>query len=306
MGIEERARECFDGCLDGLRSTAELRGFGLGEEAVPRLVRSGALQRVTAGWFALGEDELPQVARLARLGQALERRYGGRAVASHQTALAMYGLPLVDVPLTLAHLTYRSRGKYRRRADHVVHPAPRRMGLPVDGPLPPAECVVQTAMAWGMRAFIVADDAALHRGLARTAELEASVEARRFAPAAPMLREGLKLLDARSESPGESLLRLRVVALGHPVQVQVETVAGPGRRYRLDLVLAGTRVALEFDGVGKYASVADIRAEKAREEALRTAGWVIVRFQWSDVFRPEGISHRIEWALAVHRRQLAG
>ena len=49
------------------------------------------------------------------------------------------------------------------------------------------------------------------------------------------------------------------------------------------MVIAGTRVAIEFDGIAKYATAADFRAEKDREENLRVEGWIIVRFQWQDL-----------------------
>jgi len=82
-------------------------------------------------------------------------------------------------------------------------------------------------------------------------------------------------------------------------------VVANGRHYRLDLVIEGTRVAIEFDGVGKYGTTADLRAEKAREEDLRVAGWIVVRFQWGDLFRPEELKRRIDWGLAMDRRMRA-
>lgn len=298
------ARRCYVEAPHGMRSTADLRACGVGEAAVPRLVRAGVLERVTDGWFALAEQDLGPSGRLARLGLALEQRLGERAVASHHTALALMRLPLVEVAMDVAHLTYRTGGKYRRRSDHVVHAAPRGVVLPDTDAMPTAEALTQTGITWGLRPYVVAADAALARGLVTPADLAASASARRFTPGAPVLARGLELLDARSESPGESLLRLGIVSLGlnHPVVSQVEVTA-EGRRYRLDFALAGTRVGIEFDGVGKYADPTAIRAEKNREERLRTAGWILVRFQWADLFSPGVLRQRINWALAVDEQR---
>ena len=40
---------------------------------------------------------------------------------------------------------------------------------------------------------------------------------------------------------------------------------------------------IEFDGLGKYQTAQDVRAEKFREQSLRRAGWRVERFLWHDV-----------------------
>ena len=109
---------------------------------------------------------------------------------------------------------------------------------------------------------MVAGDAALRRGLATREVLAALADQRRHAKYHALLSRAVARLDGRSESPGESLTRLAVSDLGHCLTSQVDVVAN-GRHYRLDLVIEGTRVAIEFDGVGKYGTTADLRAEKA-------------------------------------------
>lgn len=76
------------------------------------------------------------------------------------------------------------------------------------------------------------------------------------------------------------------------VDLQVEVVTQHGR-YRLDMVLRGTRVAVEFDGLGKYPDHRALRAEKEREEDLRADGWYFVRFIWADLGRPTLIRDRL-------------
>ncbi len=304
VDMRQLARDAFVGAPHGLRTSRELDAAGLGVLAVRALVRSGVLIRVTTGYFALAQPAVGEVAALVRRGRAIESRYDGRAVISHHVAVAAHGLPLLKVPMSTAHLTYRRGGSYRIRADCVVHAAPAGQDLAAGESLPLAEALVQCGATWGVDPFVVAADAAIHKGLVNSAELERVVAARKEAPHHPTLVRALRLVDGLSESPGESLARLRIGALGHRLRSQVETVAR-GRRYRIDLVIEGTRVAIEFDGMGKYADPRALRAEKAREEDLRVSGWIVVRLQWSEVDRPEVIRQRINWALAEDARRRA-
>lgn len=312
MDTEHLVRSSFRGAEDGLRTTAELRTVGLERDAIATLVRRGVVTRVTAGYYALADASPEEPSRaglvaLVRRGRALERRYAHRVVASHHLAVAMAGLPVYGAPLDVAHLTYRQAGCCRQRSDHLVHAAPT--GLVVArGPMPIAEALVQCGATWGEDAFAVAADQALRAGLVSREDLAGVVAARPEAPRHPLLVHALGRLDEHSESAGESLLRLRLLDQGLALESQVEVRVG-GRQYRVDLVIVGTKVAIEFDGMLKYADLEDAarvkRAEKAREEALRTVGWVVVRFQWADLFHPEEIRRRIEWALEIDRRQRA-
>ena len=296
MDSEVFARGCFIGAEHGLRSRAELTEAGLGPAALVSLVRRGVLIRVTAGYFALASPQLDETASLLRLGRALERRHAGRVVMTHHLALAKAGLPLLNLPMTTAHLSYRQGGSYRARADHVVHAAPVGLDLTTQD-MPVAAALVHCGATWGEKPFVVAADAALNRHLVTPTELSDLIAARPQAAYHAALGRFLARLDDGSESPGESLLRLALNDLGYVVRTQVEVVAR-GRGYRLDMVIAGTRVAIEFDGIAKYATAADFRAEKDREENLRVEGWIIVRFQWQDLHRSDVIRQRIEWALA--------
>ena len=194
------------------------------------------MERVTTGYYAAGDPTL--AGRLGRLSLAVAARYGARVVVSHHGALALSGLPLHGMDLKVAHLTYRRGGSYRRRTDHVVHAAiaqalttatsagaaasgtdPGRPHLtlaPVMG-LPTA--LVQVGLLWGIRALVVAGDAALARGMVTRAELvEAAEQFRNCAGRAAVLA-GVDLLDSGSESPGETgktLAALTSSALASP------------------------------------------------------------------------------------------
>ncbi|SPT53074.1 Uncharacterised protein [Actinomyces bovis] len=91
--------------------------------------------------------------------------------------------------------------------------------------------------------------------------------------------------DPWSESPGESQVRLRAVALGLPPLVSQHElrirVRGQVRRFFIDLAWPGlgpgAGVALEFDGRSKYGSAQDLWDEKSRQDALTNAGWKVLR-----------------------------
>lgn len=60
----------------------------------------------------------------------------------------------------------------------------------------------------------------------------------------------------------------------------------------------GTRVLVEFDGAVKYADARALFEEKQREDALRRAGWVVVRVVWSDLGDPARLRRRLQQAMA--------
>lgn len=76
-----------------------------------------------------------------------------------------------------------------------------------------------------------------------------------------------------------------LVDLGLPLRSQVDIHDGDGFIGRVDFFV-GERVVVEFDGMVKYGGADGrraLQAEKAREDRLRAAGYVVVRLVWSDL-----------------------
>jgi hypothetical protein len=153
-------------------------------------------------------------------------------------------------------------------------------------------------MAAGPEAFVVSADGALRAGTATPDALSRAVEVFATHTGIGPVRAALPLADARHESPGESRAAFLLAALGHSVEPQVEVVA-EGRRYRADFRIVGTRVLVEFDGAVKYEDRRALVEEKQREDALRRAGWVVVRVVWGDLDDPRRVARRLAAALAV-------
>ena len=70
---------------------------------------------------------------------------------------------------------------------------------------------------------------------------------------------------------------------------------------------------IEFDGLEKYLrpfrhgdrSSEVVVREKLREDGMRAAGFVVVRFIWADLDRPQLVRHRLQEAIALGHRQVA-
>lgn len=302
--------DLLDHLADGdVISAADARRAGLDAEAIARHHRSGRLVRLTRGWYAVRP---PRDARdrHSLIATALGRAYAGRAFVSHHSALVLLDLPTYDVDLGTVHLT-------RRCADSGAPPprvAARRAGLvlhqPVAGVVPPLAttirgagrpayvptelAVVQAGLTGSPLSALVAADAALHRDLVSDPALAAAARALQGHAGIGPVRAILAQADGRIESPGESVAGFIVRGMGLQLEPQFELEMG-GRRLRADFRVLGTRVLLEFDGAVKYAS-GDGRVlfeEKRREDALRRAGWVVVRIVWADLGDHAALRQRV-------------
>lgn len=109
------------------------------------------------------------------------------------------------------------------------------------------------------------------------------------------LEVALDLLDAGSESPKETWLRLLVIRAGYPrprTQIPVPKPDGWGYYY-LDMGWEDIMLALEYDGGQHWANAERIAYDIRRAEYLRDVGWNVVRVMKA---------HRVTDVLARLRR----
>jgi len=287
----------------GIASRRELASIGAHSRLLDRAVRAGTLVRVSHGLYADAGTwvRLPEWERYRRRVEALLRSRP-RWVASHHAALVLHGLPVhgadlarVDVAAPALASAIRSGVHVHRLTDthaELVRATPRA--------LPPAHACVLTAAAQGMESGVVAMDAALHRGLLSTVDLEAALGHPGARYGGARARAAMDATDAACESPGESLTRLALAAVGAEVRSQVEIHDRDGFVGRVDF-LVGDRVVVEFDGAQKYEGVDGREAlvrEKRREDRLREAGYRVIRVTWSDLGNPARLVVRVRGALA--------
>lgn len=98
-----------------------------------------------------------------------------------------------------------------------------------------------------------------------------------------------------SESVGESRSRALMDELGFAAPGLQQTISTDRSTYRVDFCWNDDGVIGEFDGRVKYVDDAVLNGrdprevlfeEKQREDALRRAGWIVVRWTWADLENP--------------------
>lgn len=267
-----------------------------------------ALTRVAVGAYADLAGRPAEQAHLLR-AEAIQRRLP-TSVASHLTAAVAHGLPVRARQLERVHLTRTdsSRGNPKSGPGYRMHQGrvadadlATVRGLTVTGPSTTIlDCARILTGDWG----VVIADAALHAGLVRTDELAEA--ARRFhrVRGAARARTLPGLASSRAESPGESLLRMRLLRMGLVPEEQAVLHDVPGRP-RVDFLVEGVLV-VEFDGAAKYTLEGDVaRAhwlEKQRHDRIGENGRVVIRVTWGELWDEGGLRTRVYRALQRARR----
>lgn len=282
-------------------TTSQALLLGVTDGELTRAVRDGVLRRLAHGLYAVGPAPAEAAARHLELCRGALLLHPD-AVLSGRSAVVALGLPTWGVPLRTA-LLQREVPRQVRRSGLVVRPR-TGTGDPVlteTGPVDDvAAALVQLALDHGAVAGVVSADAALARGLVTLSELEEEVRRRRGHPRSQRARAMLSLVDARSESPGESRLRVMLASVGFAVSSQVVVRDGDRVVARVDLGIEGTRVLIEFDGLVKYrdGGAEALIAEKRREDRLRALGYLVIRFTWADLESPAGVIAVVRAAVA--------
>lgn len=252
-----------------------------------------------------------------------------RIVFSHQTAAVLLGVPLLGPPPHIVHATTSPLSRRRTRAgigwhhldlDHddvdtvggLEATSLRRTALDLARTTSFAAAVVSLDAVVSDTAEGVAPPERWDSSCGRVprADLRAHLDRFGGSPGVRRAAVALAFADSRSESVGESLSRVQLHAWGFPApDLQVPVVGRSGARYVADFAWDGGRLLGEFDGRVKYAA-GEVRgsasaddvvwAEKRREDDLRAAGHLVVRWTWADaldgtaladILQSSGLSH---------------
>ena len=270
---------------------AQLRGFGLSDSAVTRLVRTGRLNRVHRGVYLVGGAPFTDRARMWSACQATG------AVLGFATAAHLWGYldeqpALLDLVLepgrrVRAPPGARLRRVFLPRSAVVVHE-----GLPVSnrtwslldhlGSLPPS--------AAGRLA-----DRAFQRGWLRPTDVERRLREFPGRTGNAMLRR--LLAQAADGAAAESERKLHRLLRGAHVTGWVANyaVCVDGRVVAVvDVAFVGSLVAVEVDGWAYHSDVDRFRHDRWRQNLLISLGWTVLRFTWADLTeRPEYVLHTI-------------
>jgi AbiEi antitoxin C-terminal domain len=143
-------------------------------------------------------------------------------------------------------------------------------GIPVTTPLRTAVDLAR----WLPRGdALAAVDALAHQELIDLRDYEHALERWQGYPFVRQAREVGLLADARSESWGESMTRLRLHDAGFEMPEPQVLVYPGGAEYRLDFGWCKLRKALEYDGERWHTSEAQRRHDDLRRERIASAGW---------------------------------
>lgn len=295
--------------------TSALAAAGYDSNELTRLCRQHELVRVRRGAYVRPPAEpLTPEDRHRQLIASTLPQLRSEAAFCHLSAAVLHGLPVWPVRLDQVHLA-RSRGHGgKRRALVHLHGGRLEEGdiAEVDGYAVTSlsRTVVDLARTLPMTEAVAAGDRALLQ--LDASQLDDRVARMQGWPGMRQARRALVLLDARSESPGESASRVLFHTEGvPPPQSQLQVDDDLGRMIaRCDFGWVEHRTVGEFDGAVKYGrllkpgqTVADVvLAEKRREDRLRDHGWQVVRWTWADLHQPGLIRDRLERAFARARR----
>lgn len=274
--------------------------------ALARQLADGTMVRLRRGRVGAGSAPGIDDLHLARMA-ATAPYLGCDTFLSHCSAAVLHKLPVL--PQRLAEVTVvrtaGGHGQIRPTIHARLASLTESEVTEIDGL--PATSLSRTVqdLVKGLpfpEAVMVAD-AALARGLRRDQLLLATASGR----GCRMARRALQFADPRSESPGESLSRVRLHQSGVPapeLQRDLRDIIGAflGRG---DFYWPDQRLVGEYDGMVKYGRLvgpggsaeAVIRSEKRREGALTDAGYRVVRWTWEDLWPADRLGRRLHTVL---------
>ena len=295
---------------------------GYNDDEIRCLVHQTVWTRVRRGAYVETEiwSALDERGRHTLLTRAVLLNLDPPAVATHCSSAALTELPTWGTDLSRVHITRPLVHFGRIRAGVVHHEANiDSVDLIEVGGTPctsPRRTALDVAREFGFEAGVVCADAALRRTDTNATEakeaMESLAESMSTWPGSRPVLPVARFADAGAESPGESLARMFLVAMGLPVpRTQVVFQRGAFLA-RVDMLVEGFGWVLEFDGRAKYRRKRDdcdpavddgdiVWAEKQREDRLRELPEVraVSRLIWADLFgvRREAAALRL-WSTA--------
>lgn len=297
----------------GVFSRAQALTCGYTRQQLRERLADGRWEKVRYGQYAERVD-LSHLApwdretwRHRRLAFAVANSIAPGAIAmSHQTALVLHGIPLWGVDLTevqASRLDGHRGGLVAGVRHHRGKFAPSEL-TQVDGltTTTVSRALIETACTASFESAVVSADAVLRKhpidadALGMLARIE-------FWPGSATAKAALAFSDKRSESVGESRLRVLLHNQGLPAPLlQVEFDDAGGFIARVDFFFPEYGTVVEFDGLVKYAGGPPevLVREKFREDRLRALGLEVVRTVWADLERPADVTTRIRRAFARH------
>lgn len=284
----------------GVLLTSDLAAHGLTSAAVKKLLVTGVLVHLRRGAYAPAASVVDPMDRYRLFVQASMMLGDSDRVASHWSAAAIHGLPLIGAWPDVLHVI----DPYAQGGSSTPLVRSHRAVLPEDAVelmdgirvTTTARTVADLARVLPFAAAVAIVDEALRRRITQDELLTALDEAApRYGPS--LAARAIEFGDARAANAGESLSRARIHELGYVVpDLQVAFTDTRGDPRDVDFFWRSIRKIGEFDGVQKYtrsrftggSPPADVVVrEKLREDALRPLVDSFDRWVWADAISPE-------------------
>jgi hypothetical protein len=292
----------------GFFSRADALQAGYADRTLARAARMGLVRRVRQGAYSPSTifDSQDDVGRHRILARATLARQQGLVALTGVSAAAVHGLSVYGHDLKTVQLVRLDGGASRREVNarhHVLNDIEGDVEL-VGGLLVTnlARTVWEVAAHAGLEAGVATADSAVHRVpdlVDQLAQLQSALGRR---PGSSRARMALRLVDGRSQSPGESFSR--VIFHRHRVPMpepQYEVISASGRSLGFaDFGWKEDRHLGEFDGKIKYEellkpgqSASDVVfKEKCREDQIRAELFGMTRWTFVDL-RPSALNRFI-------------
>jgi very-short-patch-repair endonuclease len=275
--------------------------LGIGSKTLAAAVGTETIRRLAQGLYSSTPAPTGAEERHRELCRGLLLLYPDALLAG-RSAVVAHGLPTWQIPLATA-LLHRPIHRQIMRSGAVIRtldPHDDTSSTDTGAVQSTAAALVQVALDHGTVPAVVSADAAVARRLVTPDALEAEVRRRRGDPWSQRAEAMLTFIDARSESPGETRLRVMLASWGLAVVSQVVIRDGSQVVARADLGIQNTKVLIEFDGLVKYTDGGPeaLVKEKRREDRLRALGYIVLRFTWADLESPARVLAIVRAAVA--------
>lgn len=207
---------------------------------------------------------------------------------SHWTAAAVHGLPVPDgVPALQAVVRRRLRSTatiVAHRLDLDEHEVQRLGGVPVTTPQRTAVDCLRIAVPDDARRLLAW---VLTRRVLTREQLVAEAAASPGRHGTPQLVGLLAQTRGNALSRAEQLLHAALRRGGVGGWVANAPLRLAGRSVVVDLLFARERVVVEVDGWAAHGTREAFEADRRRQNALVTAGYLVLRFTWRDLTERE-------------------
>ena len=271
-------------------------------------IRAVGFRRVSHGLFVIEQPGLDQDAEFLRDLRAWRLVLPDGAVFTHVTGARLLGwrLPHLPGPVPVFAAVHGTERRPRRAGlicSRLVttgnSSGPRSpTDLPVDAP---EEILLRAARDLGHLDLVILLDSAKALGHVDDERMAAVLASRR--PGTRALAAACSASDPRSESAGETILRIFHRVMDVPVVPQVDLFDDHRRVIaRADLLVTGTRSIHEYDGAGHRTQMQH-RSDLRRERALAQAGYARRGYTLDDLLNhAAAVMHELDRALERRHR----